>query len=410
MKNISRLIQCQLLALSCGLTMAQTPLQPLSDNEAANLRQTIFGAAAPSPDSETTSATYNCFLLLGVDGLRRFHTEISVTNTLDQQVSVLVEMFGPDGKPLVLPFNNQSGSFAGYYNSAGGTLAPGETRNPLLMAVSSPLQLGWIRVTADVPGAIDTRTFVTALEATRMGAFIHQSSSKTSGPVDIGVENGPGPKQTMLAVVNPADEPVDLVLTARLANGEPACSPATISLQPRQQIWQSAQSLISCPPGTPNYTLNVAPANGAVAVQSYYDYGNLFYHAAPVRAVMPPVQTELVVRPDAAAAKAVDCTPALSPQTKGIGPAASLLRVDISFPLAGSAKSSCQWNTGRILASWWAPLGIDDSYSRGPGSVLIEVDEIARNISTRKGSLPFNVLGSTNVVKWKTTFTFTQTR
>ena len=92
--------------------------------------------------------------------------------------------------------------------------------------------------------------------------------------------------------MNPTDAPVKVALTPRQLDGAGACSPIQMVLKPGQQVWRTAQSMVSCiRPGAPNYTLNIKGVDGAVLVQSYYDYGNFIYATSPVLDVLPQLST-----------------------------------------------------------------------------------------------------------------------
>jgi hypothetical protein len=275
--------------------------------EATAIWRTSALAAAPGRNAQPFSVTYNCFMAFGVSGSQRYHTVLSLVNSSGREISVLAEFFALDGSPLSLPFHDQNGAFSGFYASASGTLPAGVAAGPSLMQSFNALQAGWVRITTDTPNGLFADSFVSVQDTFRTGVFVHSGSRTVSYPVEIGIENSPSSKKTWIGIVNPTSNPVRVALTPRTNTGSNACATFTVLLPPGQEIWRTAQSLVTCvPSGAPAYTLRLEPLDGEVVVQAYYDYANLLYATAPVHEVAADTAPGAVITQRQAPVKAPD--------------------------------------------------------------------------------------------------------
>lgn len=269
---------------------------------------------------------------MGADGARRYVPAIAITNNSASSIDVVLE-FGRDGQPLLLPFKDSNGRIV-RYAGASGTVEPGNEVSPMLADIVETVRYGYLRVTSEAPESLAVKSFTTAIESTRFGVFSHPAVFSSPLTHQVGIENSPRTKQTILSIVNPTDEPVHLSLTPRRFDGRDACAPVMIELAPGAQIWRSAQSLISCVrSGEDNYNLYIEPLDGEIAVQAYYDYGSLVFANAPVHQLEPtPVAEDMAKNPaQAKAAVTATCVPTFDPLKPRLTSDEQTLEIDINF-------------------------------------------------------------------------------
>ena len=334
---------------------------------------------------------------MGNDGNRRLNTVISAINTSKQVVKVLIEFFGIDGKPLSLPFANANGGFAGEFAWAAGDLDPGVEAGPSLLFHSEAAKFGWARISFDTPGALVVSTFVTTQEFSRLGVFVHKSGVPVFSPVEIGIENSPSSKLTWLGIVNPGDQGMELALTARRSDGTTACE-ARLEVGPGQMIWKTAQSLVPCQrTGSPNYTLHIEPLDGDAIIQSYYDYGNLLYAAAPVHDVTPEeveaMSAERLTAAVTSAAAATVCRPTFDPNGLRLTSEEQVFEVTVDF---SGCNSEQMWILRKATSgsTWFSLLDgqnreVASITGTGTATFRIKVDEApaCRYSGSRKGTI-----------------------
>lgn len=276
-----------------------------------------FVSTPRSGEEEFAPVTmYLPFFSMGIENLRRFNPAIAITNNGPAAVDLLVEFVGRDGKALNVAFRDENGRVV-RYAGASGTVEPGQDVSPwLAIDLAEPVRHGYVRITTDSPETIAVKGFTSAIEATRFGVFAHAAALPTSLPVQLGVENSPRTKQTILSLVNPGEDPLTLSLTPRRFNGEDACAPVMMELAPGAQVQRSTQSLITCiKPGEDNYNLYIEPLDGEVVAQAYYDYGTLVYATAPVHELQPfePIEKGSSFDAKSRAAAIATCVPTFDP-------------------------------------------------------------------------------------------------
>jgi len=367
-------------------------IHPISQYEIDSIKARAFkrAQAEPTPGKtasvELDSTLYSALFAIGTENGRRYVPAISAINTSDQPVEVMFEIFGADGKPMMVPFRDANGRLSGTSSTAYGTIPPGAEAGPSLATdLNDRVRFGWIRISSDQPEALRFSNFMTVVEGTRWGVFTQPSVLPSFLPREIGIENSPSSKQTWISIVNPSEESVSLELTARRGDGTSPCKALALKLGPGQQIWKTAQSLMaSCiRSGMPNYTLHVEAIDGEVVTQAYYDYGNLIFATAIVHEIdslgvdngmnqAENVAKEISLAPQAAVKT---CAPRLDPMKPKLSSSNQEFVLSIDF---GECNPEQKWLL-KASAKWFTVV---DDQSRevaalagsGDARVTIQVD------------------------------------